>query len=331
MLVRGGVEQQLLGTSGDGPLERTSELVPLVEHLADRTAGARVDLCLGPRIGCDAVQPARQRIGDNSREVRDQLLHGPPRAGRHDDFARVDVGPHQLGDPQAGVAVGGPERRELHRASLPGKRDPGAPAWLATFELVTWAQMLSFSAATMALLLFPGPSVLFVVSRGVALGRRAALATVAGNTMGSAVHIAAVTVGVGAVVARSAAVFTTMKVVGAAYLVWLGMRAVRHRHDLSLAFGQPAAQRPTRRLVRDGFVVGVTNPKTTLFFLAVLPQFVQPDGAPATLQLAVLGVVFCALALVNDGLYGVLAGSVRRGSTGHRAERQRSVGPVAWC
>jgi threonine/homoserine/homoserine lactone efflux protein len=164
----------------------------------------------------------------------------------------------------------------------------------------------------MALLVIPGPSVLFVVTRGVVLGRRAALATVLGNELGICVHVVAVAVGVGAIVQRSVAVFTAMKLAGAAYLVWLGIRAIRERRDLREALASSMSDHSRRRLVRDGFVVGVSNPKTTLFFLAVLPQFVRPEQGHVTLQLLALGVTFVALAFLNDGLYGVAAGSVRR-------------------
>jgi threonine/homoserine/homoserine lactone efflux protein len=177
---------------------------------------------------------------------------------------------------------------------------------------VTWAQVGSFVAASMALLLFPGPSVLFVVSRGIALGRRAALATVAGNTLGTGVHVLAVSVGVGAIVARSVAVFTAMKLLGAVYLVFLGVRAIRDRRHLASALDTVVVPRSDRRLLRDGFVVGVSNPKTTLFFLAVLPQFVRPEAGHPSLQLLALGLLFCVLAVLNDGTYGVAAGSVGR-------------------
>jgi threonine/homoserine/homoserine lactone efflux protein len=177
---------------------------------------------------------------------------------------------------------------------------------------VTATQILSFAAASMVLLIIPGPSILFVVSRGITLGRRAALATVLGNTMGSAVHVTAVAVGVGALVARSATVFTAMKLAGACYLVWLGLRAVRHRTHLVEALTGPATPRSASRLLRDGFVVGISNPKTTLFFLAVLPQFVRTEAGHPSLQLLALGAVFCALALVNDSAYGLAAGSLRR-------------------
>ena len=178
---------------------------------------------------------------------------------------------------------------------------------------MTRSQLLAFVVATEALLIVPGPSVLFVISRGVTYGRRAAVATVAGNTTGAAVQAVAVAAGLGAVVATSTAVFTTMKVVGGAYLVYLGVKAWRDRRSLSeaLRLGSTVPVRSTRQLLRDGFVVGVSNPKTTLFFLAVLPQFVRPEAGHPSLQLLALGLVFCVQALLSDGLYGVAAGSVR--------------------
>lgn len=178
--------------------------------------------------------------------------------------------------------------------------------------MLTWSQLLTFAAASMALLVLPGPSVLFVVAQGVAYGRRAALAVVLGNTAGLAVHVVAVALGAGAVVQRSAAVFTVMKLVGAGYIVVLGVRAIRHRRDLLARLGDRAAVATPRRLARDGFVVGVSNPKTTLFFLAVLPQFVRTEAGHVTWQLLALGVVFLVLAVLNDSTYGLAAGSVRR-------------------
>jgi threonine/homoserine/homoserine lactone efflux protein len=178
--------------------------------------------------------------------------------------------------------------------------------------MLSWHQLSAFVPAALVLLALPGPSVLFVVTRGVALGRQAALATVLGNELGTSCHAVGVAIGVGAIVQRSIAVFTIMKLAGAAYLVWLGILAIRDRSHLSDALGAPARPRSRGRLVRDGFLVGVTNPKTTLFFLAVLPQFVVPGHGHATLQLLTLGLVFVGLAFVNDSLYGLAAGSVRR-------------------
>jgi threonine/homoserine/homoserine lactone efflux protein len=177
--------------------------------------------------------------------------------------------------------------------------------------VISWSQAATFSAAAMVLLVVPGPSVLFVVTRGVALGRPAALATVVGNELGAACHVVAVALGVGVLVQRSLLVFTVMKLVGAGYLVVLGVRAIRRRASLRRALGGHVEQRGRGRLVGDGFLVGVTNPKTTLFFLSVLPQFVDPGRGHVTAQMLVLGALFVVLATLNDAAYGLAAGSVR--------------------
>jgi threonine/homoserine/homoserine lactone efflux protein len=168
----------------------------------------------------------------------------------------------------------------------------------------------AFALASFLLVIVPGPSVLFVISRGVALGRRAALATVAGNAAGVYLQALLVAVGLGAVISRSAAVFTTIKLVGAAYLVHLGVQAFRHRRALSSVLDVTDV-RPTRHLLREGFFVGLANPKAAVFFAAILPQFVEPGGAPAGVQMAVLAVVSVVVALISDGCWGLAAGSAR--------------------
>jgi threonine/homoserine/homoserine lactone efflux protein len=178
--------------------------------------------------------------------------------------------------------------------------------------MLSGSQLLAFAATSMALLVLPGPSVLFVVAQGVAYGRRAALATVFGNTTGLGVHVVAVSLGVGQIVQRSAAIFNVMKLVGAAYIVMMGVRTIRHRGELLARLAGRSEVASSKRLARDGFMVGVSNPKTTLFFLAVLPQFVRNGHGSATWQLFLLGVVFMGLAVVNDSAYGLAAGSVRR-------------------
>jgi threonine/homoserine/homoserine lactone efflux protein len=174
------------------------------------------------------------------------------------------------------------------------------------------SHLAGFVVAAVAILVVPGPSVLFVVTRGVALGRRAALVTMLGNEAGALVHVVAVALGVGAIVARSVLLFNVLKLVGAAYLVYLGISAIRHRRNLAAELARPRRRLSSGRLWRDGFVVGVTNPKTTLFFLAVLPQFVSPERGHTSLQLLTLGITFVVLAVISDGLYAVAAGSVRR-------------------
>ena len=136
--------------------------------------------------------------------------------------------------------------------------------------------------------LIPGPSVLFVISRGVALGRRAALLTVAGNSTGVFIHVVAVAAGIGAIVERSILAYNVLRLAGAAYIVWLGIQAIRHRRSLSTVLDATAV-RPSRQIFREGFIVGITNPKSIVFFSAVLPQFVDPDGAAVPLQMLLLG------------------------------------------
>ena len=171
--------------------------------------------------------------------------------------------------------------------------------------------LAEFLLTVFVLILVPGPSVLFVVSRGVALGRRAALATVVGNTLGVFLLAMLVAVGVGAIVARSVAVFTALKLLGAAYLVLLGLRALRHRRALSTVIDPTVTPRSVRRIVREGFVVGVTNPKAALIFTAVLPQFVDRSQGSVPLQMAVMGAIFALIALVSDSAWGLAAGTAR--------------------
>jgi threonine/homoserine/homoserine lactone efflux protein len=169
-----------------------------------------------------------------------------------------------------------------------------------------------FLLTVYVLILIPGPSVLFVISRGVALGRRAALATVLGNATGFALQLALVSVGVGAIVARSDAVFTVLKLIGAAYLVFLGLRNIRDRRALAEVFGAGAvAPKSLGRIVREGFYVGATNPKGILIFTAVLPQFIDRSAGHVTVQLVLLGAICILIALLSDGAWAVASGTAR--------------------
>ena len=177
--------------------------------------------------------------------------------------------------------------------------------------MVPVSNLAAFALASLILIAIPGPSVLFVISRGVVLGRRAALATVLGNCAGVYVQVAAVALGVGVVVERSAAVYTALKLVGAAYLVWLGVKTFQRRRSLALALGAPVTPKNDRRILREGFVVGLTNPKAAVFFAAILPQFTDPSLGHVPLQMLSLGVVFIAIALVCDGAWALVAGTAR--------------------
>ena len=174
------------------------------------------------------------------------------------------------------------------------------------------SSLVAFAALAFAIIVIPGPSVMFVVSRAVSHGRRAALVTVLGNAAGAYTQVLLVAIGVGAIVERSIAVFTAVKLVGAAYLVWLGVQTIRHRRDAAAIDVVPVVARSTRSLLTDGFVVGASNPKTIVFFAAILPQFVEHGGAPGAVQMAVLGLVFVAVALVSDSVWGLGAGTARQ-------------------
>lgn len=185
--------------------------------------------------------------------------------------------------------------------------------------------------AAFVIIVVPGPSVLFVISRGVALGRRAALATVLGNALGALVMAILVSFGLGAVITKSIVVFNIVKWVGAGYLVFLGVKAFRNRKELSAMLDVDALVGSDWKIVREGFVVGITNPKVLIFFGAVLPQFVHRDRGSVPLQMIVLALIFNAIALISDGAWGLLAGSVRSWFSGSptRLEVIGGVGGLA--
>jgi threonine/homoserine/homoserine lactone efflux protein len=170
--------------------------------------------------------------------------------------------------------------------------------------------LLAFLLAGVVLVAIPGPSVLFIVGRALAHGRRAALTSVAGNTTGVVLIVLAVALGIGTVAAASAAVFSVLKLAGAAYLAYLGVQTWRHRGDLAVVLGGAGAA-PGRRVFWQGVVVGATNPKVLVLFVALLPQFTDPGaGRPAT-QMLVLGLLFTAIAATLDSVWGLAAGAAR--------------------
>jgi threonine/homoserine/homoserine lactone efflux protein len=171
--------------------------------------------------------------------------------------------------------------------------------------------VLGFALLALVIIVVPGPSVLFVVSRGVALGRRAALATVVGNALGLYAQVVAVALGLGAILQQSILVFEAVKLAGAAYLVYLGVRAWRARHELAEALAQPLVSRAGTRIVREGFVVGVSNPKSALLFAAILPQFVDVAAGAVPLQMLALGTLAVGIALVSDSTWALAAGTAR--------------------
>ena len=162
-----------------------------------------------------------------------------------------------------------------------------------------------FSAAALALLVVPGPAVLYIVTRSIDQGRAAGLVSMLGIHVGSLVHVAAAAFGLSALLVSSATAFSVVKYLGAGYLVWLGIRRLRSRDEPE----RPDVRRrdDLGRIFRQGIVVNVLNPKTALFFFAFLPQFVRPDDGSVTVQVLLLGLLFIGLGLLSDGLYAVAA------------------------
>ena len=175
------------------------------------------------------------------------------------------------------------------------------------------SQWLAFLLASVLFIQVPGPSLLFTIGRALTVGRRDALLSVLGNALGLLVQVLAVAVGLGAVVAASATAYTVVKLAGAAYVVWLGVQAIRHRADARAALDAPAGATPVRRShsVRTGLVVGVTNPKTIVFFVAFLPQFIDTGAGSSGLQIAALGTAFALLAVCSDSVWALAAGTAR--------------------
>jgi threonine/homoserine/homoserine lactone efflux protein len=172
------------------------------------------------------------------------------------------------------------------------------------------SHLLAFAGVALVLVAIPGPSVLFTIGRSISLGRRAGLVTVVGNMVGVSVHVLAVALGLGALVAQSALLFTVVKLAGAAYLVHLGVQTIRRRKDAVAAV--PTRSGGTGKLLRQGFLVGVSNPKSIVFLAAVLPQFVAPQQGAIPLQLGVLGAMFLTIGLASDCVWALLAGTARR-------------------
>jgi len=178
-----------------------------------------------------------------------------------------------------------------------------------------------FAVASLVVLLIPGPSVLYIVARSSTQGTKAGLVSVAGVHTGSLVHVVAATVGLSALVMASAVAFTALKVVGGAYLIYLGIRTILDRSE---HVAGAMTIRPLRRLFVDGFIVDVLNPKVALFFLAFLPQFVDPTRGPLWVQTLLLGLMYVAIGVVTDGGYAMVGAGLGRRVRALVAHRRRS-------
>ncbi|MFZ0140793.1 MAG: LysE family translocator [Aeromicrobium sp.] len=178
--------------------------------------------------------------------------------------------------------------------------------------MITLDQVLGFGLAAFILIAIPGPSVVFTIGRALAYGRAVALATVVGNSLGLLVIVVLVALGLGVVVQESIEVYTVLKLLGAVYLVWLGVQAIRHRHDFHLDSAAAVGPRVSfTRAMRQGFVVGVTNPKAFMILGAVLPQFVDRGEGHVQTQMLLLGLLAFTIGLLSDSLWALIASQLR--------------------
>ncbi|HEX7256145.1 MAG TPA: LysE family translocator [Gaiellaceae bacterium] len=191
------------------------------------------------------------------------------------------------------------------------------------------ATLALFCAASLALAVVPGPAVLYIVAQSVDQGRLAGFVSALGIGVGGLVHVAAATIGLSSLLASSATAFSVVKYAGAAYLILLGILRLLTREDAVSVSARP--RRPHRRLFLDGVVVNALNPKTALFFIAFLPQFVEPDGVAASAQIFALGLIFVVIALSSDSLWALTAGTLGawlKQSRGYLALRRWVTGTV---
>jgi threonine/homoserine/homoserine lactone efflux protein len=188
-----------------------------------------------------------------------------------------------------------------------------------------------YLVAAMIIILAPGPSVLFVIARAIAWGKKTSVLTVLGNVLGSFVLSTLVALGVGPVLEKYNLAYIGVQWAGGLYLIYLGLDAIKKRSVHASDMTNQGPVGPTAlQSIRDGFWVGALNPKAIVFFAAVLPQFIDIDGGSVTLQLIFLGLTFCVLAFLSDSTWGLLAGTVRDwlSSSKHRLERLRAFGGV---
>lgn len=178
--------------------------------------------------------------------------------------------------------------------------------------MISTTHLTTFLIASLVILLVPGPSVLFTLARGVAWGRAVAVLTVLGNSLGTLLCSVVVAVGLGPLIAHSKVFSTVLQVMGGCYLLWLGIGALRHRHAHAHAMTKREDTRPRPlHVIRQGFTVGVLNPKSLVFFVAVFPHFVDRSRGDVTGQLLVFGVIFSVMAFCTDSTWGLIAGTAR--------------------
>ena len=195
--------------------------------------------------------------------------------------------------------------------------------------MINGGRLAEFFIASITIILVPGPSVLFTLARGVAWGRAVAVLTVLGNSLGTLILSVIVAIGLGPLLSDSKAFSISLQLAGGLYLLWLGVGAMRHRHAHAEAMRKREAFRPSNvTVVRQGFTVGILNPKSLVFFAAVFPHFVDRSKGHVTYQLLLFGAIFSVMAFLSDATWGMIAGTAREwlSDSPHRLVVLRTVG-----
>jgi threonine/homoserine/homoserine lactone efflux protein len=190
--------------------------------------------------------------------------------------------------------------------------------------------LLTFIAFALVIIAIPGPSVMFAISRALVLGRRGAILTVVGNGIGVFVQALAVSVGLGVIIESNEVLLTVIRLAGAAFLIYLGVTAIRNRRA-GLDLSAPAVIPTSRHLLRESIIVGLSNPKTIVFFSAAFPQFVVSNGTPIVVQMVMLSVIFVVFGISGDAVYALSAGAARDwfAKSPSRVIAMRTIGGLA--
>lgn len=196
--------------------------------------------------------------------------------------------------------------------------------------MINMQLVMTFAVTTALIVVIPGPSVMFIVSRALCLGRPAALAAAAGNTVGTTFQGVLAAFGLGALIAQSALLYTAVKLGGAFYLVMIGTKTLLHR-EMSAVDSEAGSLAGRRRIARQGFLVGVTNPKIIIFFAAVLPQFVDAGRGHVVVQMLVLLAVYFVLSLISDTSWSFAGGSIRIWAAESPQRIERLIGAGGMC
>jgi len=193
--------------------------------------------------------------------------------------------------------------------------------------VLTTANLIAFLALAIVIIIVPGPSVVFTIGRALVLGSGPAILSVAGNVLGVGVQILVVAFGAGALIIQIPVLFFAIKVLGAGFLIYLGLSAIKHRAD---PIELPDLAPSKRNILSQSFVVGITNAKTLVFFLAAFPQFVSPGSSPV-IQMLWMGLIFSVIGFFSDSIYALAAGSTRHwfGSSSNRLAVLRGAGGVS--